>query len=1270
NNKVSLNKSLIDLYFKNPRSWANVHRINLSLKQKEFCKEQKTLQDIETFSYYIKVQETGIELKGKIPILSDIYKTDIITWIENFRRIIKKTKWKDNESLEILKNLIPDDIFDKVEKIKNLETCMQTILQVKYNKNTADIYLEKIKKIKQENYINITDYIENQDSALGEYFIAKNYNKHIQEVKIEEIFFEGLTANTLIYLSQHNITEKRIAVEKLKSLEQTLETIYNKQENENKNKNHESDKEYFPSVYSKSKKVIKWCPFHKSSTHKKEECFALKKMNKNTFIKSKDNELNKENSNYIVFEASSNLNILKIPLNINNNVYFAVVDTGATNSFISDKILHNFHYDIHNDITNIILANGTSERSNGKIKIPFTIGKFENNHFEQKFSIVKNLDNDFILGLDFLKKEKILINLDNMNLVFHDFKIKLENDEFYAKYNDPDNSYFYNEKLNILKEDIHYKKDIENLISTFSSKNIKLGKIPNCKFKITLKEPKIIKKRPYQIPYKYYDLVKKEIKSLIDQGIIKHSNSDYSSPAFPIVKRNGEIRLVVDFRALNNILDDSGYPFPEIWDHIHTMKGKQYFSQIDITKGFHNIEIHKSDQHLTSFVLPWGQYEYTRIPFGIKTAPRFFQSIISSIFRDLEYVKIFIDDLLISSDTIEEHYNHLKEVIKRLDENNISVNFNKSNFFKEEVIYLGNKISRNGIQADIRRVDSIKLKMPNTGKVTSKKIKSIIGSLEWFRPFISNLSSKINKLHNKTKKNGNLIWKEEDNIILENIISNIKENTLLVHPNLNEEFILECDASNETIGAALKQNNKPIGFFSKSLNKSERNYSITEKEMLAIYKSLNHFKRLLLGSKVVVYTDHNNLIYENNISNRVNKWKIILMDFNYKIKFIKGSKNVMADNLSRLYSIKTKIHDIKKIKKAQSDYLNEIFYKHVLVNGVKILVDEKQRVIIPFEISHDFLKKLHLKLNHPSNILLYNSLKKFVHIDKFMKILNEIKYYCLFCQQYKNYRTRHDITRNIKTPERIFKTISSDIYGPFNTYDNDDNVILSKNYILTITDHCSRYTSAFHLNQITSKNLITFFIKWFKTYGIPKNIITDNGKQYTSTTFENFLLKNDIIHIKTSPYNPQSNGISERINQSITRILNCNRNKLISNIIKKINFTLRNSYNRMIGYSPNEIIFNYNELDPLKREVKFDLNQVVKFSDLNKSKSVENMNKIKKKHLFNINDFIFIKNDISSKEDLKWKGPFRITQIRSNYVFIEGKKEPINFRRIRPWVRG
>ncbi|KAG0441668.1 hypothetical protein DMUE_0871 [Dictyocoela muelleri] len=308
-NKNNYTKSLLDLYLNSTRSWVTAHRINLSLKQKEKKSNNDKITDIKTFSYIIKIKGTDLEIKGNIPILSNIFEQDILVWIKEFRRAVKKTGWKEEESIQILKNFVPEELFDEIETFTSLEKCIQAIHKSKYNKNTAEYYFEKFKGIKQADFIFLKDYVFEQEKALEEFLISKNYNKNIQTVKFEESFFEGLIENTTLFLSQHDIFDKKEAIKKLLNLEQALETQFDKHKISNMFQKH--SQKYMVNepkeIYTRDKN-IKWCPYHKTSSHSKEDCFTLKVKNKKGDSKSRSSPINKESSNYIVFEAKPQVN--------------------------------------------------------------------------------------------------------------------------------------------------------------------------------------------------------------------------------------------------------------------------------------------------------------------------------------------------------------------------------------------------------------------------------------------------------------------------------------------------------------------------------------------------------------------------------------------------------------------------------------------------------------------------------------------------------------------------------------------------------------------------------------------------------------------------------------------------------------------------------------------------------------------------------------------------------------------------------------------------
>jgi hypothetical protein len=282
---------------------------------------------------------------------------------------------------------------------------------------------------------------------------------------------------------------------------------------------------------------------------------------------------------------------------------------------------------------------------------------------------------------------------------------------------------------------------------------------------------------------------------------------------------------VVDYRKLNTQTIPINFPIPRINEYLQELGGSVIFSQIDMNMGYYQIPIREFDVYKTAFSLDMNHYEFTRMPFGLSNAPRTFQMAMNNMFNNIPYIKIYLDDLLIHSKSEKEHYEHLKEVLTILKNNNISINFNKTNIWKKEVTYLGHIISKDGVKADVSRVSKFKGFIPKS----KKHVQKILGVINWYRPYLKDLSKEISTISNIIKKETTFKWNEENSKTLELILNKISEQTLLNYPEFNKPFILEKDASDIGIGAVLRQEHKIIGFYSYKLSKSELNYSIVEK---------------------------------------------------------------------------------------------------------------------------------------------------------------------------------------------------------------------------------------------------------------------------------------------------------------------------------------------------------------------------------------------------------------------------------------------------------
>lgn len=225
----------------------------------------------------------------------------------------------------------------------------------------------------------------------------------------------------------------------------------------------------------------------------------------------------------------------------------------------------------------------------------------------------------------------------------------------------------------------------------------------------------IVACKPYPIANSLFQAIKKEIKRLIDLKIIRESSSKFASPAFGTLKKDGSIRLLIDYRKLNDLTIKNNFPSPTILDDIQIFKDAKYFSTIDLRTGYYRLKVKEEDVHKTSFVTPIGQFEFLRLPFGLCNAPKAFQKAMNTLLGHFRFIKIYLDDIVIFSKNEKEHSEHLQEILSYLIKNNVSINFEKSTFFRTEISYLGLVINGQGIKPDITRLkESIITFIPKT----------------------------------------------------------------------------------------------------------------------------------------------------------------------------------------------------------------------------------------------------------------------------------------------------------------------------------------------------------------------------------------------------------------------------------------------------------------------------------------------------------------------------------------------------------------------------
>ncbi|XP_043475954.1 uncharacterized protein LOC122507359 [Leptopilina heterotoma] len=416
--------------------------------------------------------------------------------------------------------------------------------------------------------------------------------------------------------------------------------------------------------------------------------------------------------------------------------------------------------------------------------------------------------------------------------------------------------------------------------------------------------------RQYRFPQIHKDEITKQVNELLKNKIIKPSQSPYNTPVWIVPKKpdssgNLKWRMVLDFRKLNEKTIGDSYPLPHINDILDSISSAKYFSVFDLATGFHHIRMNPNDSHKTAFSTPHGHYEFDRMPFGLKTAPATFQRLMDLTLTGLIGTELFVylDDIVIYADTLEEHERKFNNLAERLRNANLHLQPDKCEFLRPEVGYLGHIIDKNGVRPDPRKIIAVKnFPIPKT----TKNIKQFLGLAGYYRRFIENFSKIAHPLNQLLKKDTPFIWSDKQQLAFDTLKQHLCEEPLLQRPDFSQPFVLTTDASGYAIGGILSQGkigkDKPIAYASRSLSDTEKKYDTYEKEALAIIFCVSHFRPYLYGRKFTLVTDHKPLVWFQNSKDpcsRVSRWRLKLAEYNYEVVYKAGKMNVNADALSR-----------------------------------------------------------------------------------------------------------------------------------------------------------------------------------------------------------------------------------------------------------------------------------------------------------------------------------------------------------------------------------
>ena len=452
------------------------------------------------------------------------------------------------------------------------------------------------------------------------------------------------------------------------------------------------------------------------------------------------------------------------------------------------------------------------------------------------------------------------------------------------------------------------RKELSDLILSFPSIfKDSPGRINLLYHDVEVGDNKPIKQYPYRINPTKAKIITDEVDYMLTNKLIKPSFSPWSSPVVLVPKPNNQFRLCLDYRKVNAITKTDSYPLPRVDDCVDRIGNAQFISKFDLLNGYWQVPLTERAKEISAFITHNGLYQCSVMPFGMKNAASTFQRLMNIVCSKVKNCVVYIDDVVIYSNSWEDHLQSIRELFKAIQNANLVINLAKSDFSQAKITYLGFEVGYGKVLPKESNIQAIlDFPVPKTRKI----IRQFIGLAGYYRKFVLNFSDIVCPLTNLLKKNVNFNWDDSCDISFNKLKSILISHPVLMSPNFSRDFELSIDASDTGIGAMLCQKgdlgeSHPVTFFSKKLNEPQRKYSTIEKETLALIAALNHFEVYVTSNPgpLVIYTDHNPLKFLNrfqNKSQRLTRWSLFLQEYDLDIRHIKGKDNIIPDVLSRI----------------------------------------------------------------------------------------------------------------------------------------------------------------------------------------------------------------------------------------------------------------------------------------------------------------------------------------------------------------------------------
>ena len=703
-----------------------------------------------------------------------------------------------------------------------------------------------------------------------------------------------------------------------------------------------------------------------------------------------------------------------------------------------------------------------------------------------------------------------------------------------------------------------------------------LGRYSKHPFSINTGNAKPIRQMPRPVPHHRKAEVDKQIDEMLQMGVIEPSDSEWASPILMVQKADGTLRFCVDYRKLNAVTKHDSFPLPNINDCLASLGShSEYFSTLDMKSGYWQVEMEKSSQEKAAFTTHRGLFKPVVQPFGPKGGVAHFSRIMTALLGSLQWntLLIYLDDLLIFSDTFSEHLRRLGAVLRILEEANLKLKPSKCQLLRKSVAFLGHNISSRGISPKMDKIEAVSKWAPPK---TAQELQQFLGFASFYRRYIRDFATIAEPLNQLTRKNREFKWEARCAESFNRLKEALCQHPVLAHPDFQLPFQLTTDASATGLGAVLSQTQlgeeRPLCYASRTLTSAERNYSTTERECLAVVWAMEYFDYYLSGATFTVYTDHNPLTYLRSIPQphgRLARWILRLEQYQFNIKYKPGKDIPHADALSRQTSLamvqlpadldlkelseeqkrdpilqkvrnywrlgctppKNSEREVKEFFRQKSSQIHE-------ENGILVVTSRYQgqkvtQLLAPISLVPWILKKGHDEAGHMgSEKTLHQIRRRFFWASMFKDVAAWCRS-CHVCQQRK-----HPIPgpraplQYTPVPSEPGQMVAMDFVGPLPVS------LRGNKHILVVTDMFSKHAEAIPLPDQKAETTAGALVnEYFSRHGIPSMLHSDQGRNFEGAVIQHLCKLLNIRKTRTSPYHPAGNGACERYNKTLVEMI-------------------------------------------------------------------------------------------------------------------------------------